>query len=269
MIPLLSLLQDAQAFLSLSGVQNPRREAEDLLAFALGCSRLDLLLWRDEELNPKQIAHFLQLVRDRGQRIPFAYLTKQVDFFGLQFEIDSNVLIPRIETEELVEAIVRSNPQGRWLDLCCGSGAIGLSLKHECPHLDVTLADISPAALEVAQRNAQRQHLKVHFVQSDLMKDVHGLFDGIVCNPPYLSAREWFLVEEEVRQEPKLALVGGVTGYEYYEQLASTVKVSHVWLEIGANMGSRVLQLFLDQGYQGKIFLDAFGRERYLYLQRS
>lgn len=262
------ILQLVGAYLAEKGIERPKREAEELVADQLCCKRIDLFLQFDRPLSEEELSSCRAALKERANHTPLAYISGKVEFFGLILEVNSSVLIPRPETELLVEMIVKERPTGRLLDLCCGSGAIGLALKHHLPHLEVTLADISQSAVEVAQKNKEQLALNVTIVQSDLLSHLNQSFDVIVCNPPYISEQDYPSLSQEVRKEPKQALVGGSTGYEYYEKLADILDCKRVFFEIGSGMGERIKSLFEKKGYAVELTPDYAGHDRYLSLRR-
>ena len=192
-------LQSLEKFFSQKKIETPKTDAELLLAFVLGCKRLDLFLHWENLLSESQLGTLRALSLRRGKREPLQYIIGSVDFFGQTIQVDSRVLIPRPETEELVfqlKAFFEQKTPTRGLDLGTGSGVIAIALASIFPEITMTAADISKEALDLAYDNALQNRLqeRIQFVHSDWFQNVHGTFDVIVANPPYLS-------EEEV-QEP-------------------------------------------------------------------
>lgn len=229
-------------------------DAHDVAAHLLGVKRLELYSLLDKEL-PEEPFKRLQ----EGE--PAAYIIGHVDFFGCFIAVNPHVLIPRQETEQLVAKIV--NPRGRLLDLCSGSGAIGLSLKKKYPELEVVLADISEEALAVARSNAKTNEVTVELVQSNFLEGVEGLFDHIVCNPPYVTEEEWQDIDTK-DFEPRIAFIGGL---DFYRQLAAKAGFfmkpgGTLWLEIGASQGEAVKALFA--GLPHRLEKDWAGHDRFL-----
>lgn len=255
-------------YLEEKGIERSKREAEELVADQLGCKRIDLFLDFEKILTAEELERCRAALKERATHTPLPYIKGSLEFFGVNLIVTPDVLIPRPETERLVELVIASNPSGKVLDLCCGSGAIGLALKKALPTLDVTLADISPEALLIAQKNAQKNDLDVTLVQSDLLSELKEEFDVIVCNPPYIAEHEYAGLSEEVKKEPKLALVSGDFGYECYEKLAQIAQSPAIFLEIGTGMGKRVASFFEEKGYKSVLTHDYAGHERYLSLRR-
>ncbi len=255
---------------------SPRKEAEYLLSEFLGMRRLDLYLNFERPLEESELEQFRERLKRRGKGEPGQYIHGSVEFYGLSLMVDSNVLIPRPETEILVDLVTGSIEMGKsLLDLCCGSGCIGLSLKNKFPELLVSLSDISEEALAVARKNGKG--LDVQFFQGNLLEPLQNQkFDYIVCNPPYISTQEYQSLSPEVREfEPKLALIGGDSGLEVYARLAAVLPdhlnaKGKVWLEIGSGQGQAVLDLFSGSCWTvRKLEKDWAGHDRFILLERE
>ncbi len=216
-------LQAARARLAATS-RNPRRDAEVLLAHVLRCDQAALLTHPERLLSPDESDQLESFLKRRLASEPMQYITGSQEFFGLLFEVTADVLIPRPETEHLVEAALEHiSPEvnARIIDVGTGSGAIAISLAHVRPQSYVTAVDLSPAALEVARRNAQRHGVldRVAFLQSNLLAAIEDAdFDMVVSNPPYIAEGE--VLEVQVFDyEPHAALYSGPTGLEVYERL--------------------------------------------------
>jgi release factor glutamine methyltransferase len=238
--------------LTAAGIDTPRLDAEVLLAHAMGTDRLALLTDRDAVVEGPAIRVFQDAVRRRAVgREPVAYITGVKGFRHLDIAVDPRVLIPRPETETLVEAAMEALPQGaRVVDVGTGSGAIALALKDERPDLDVVATDVSEDALAVARANAERLALDVAFAQADLLAGV-GSFDAVVSNPPYVEdAAE--LAAEIVRHEPSLALRAGPDGLDVLRALvpaAAAMSAEILAVEVGAGQAGAVERLARDAGF--------------------
>jgi release factor glutamine methyltransferase len=227
--------------------RNPRRDAEVLLAHLLGCDHAALLTHPERLLSPAESDRLEGLLKRRLACEPMQYITGSQEFFGLLFEVTPDVLIPRPETEHLVEAALEHiGPEGkaRIVDVGTGSGAIAVALAHARPRAQVTAVDLSPAALEVARRNAQRHGVleRVVFLQSDLLSAIDCAdFDLVVSNPPYIAEGE--VLEPQVfNYEPRSAIYAGPTGLEVYERLipqAHTVLKPEGWLLLEIGFGQQ------------------------------
>ena len=230
-----------------------RLEAQLLLAHVLKCKKVDLLV-RYEEIpaEPQRVA-FRELIKRRVDGLPVAYLVGFREFYLLEFEVSPAVLVPRPETETLVaEAIKLLKPLATpmVLDLCTGSGCIGISVAHQKTDARVTLADVSPDALDVAKRNAKKHGVesRLHFRQGDLFTALPAgsQFDAILCNPPYIAPGELATLAPDVREhEPRLALDGGPDGLAFYRRIAAEVEKhlspgGMLMLEIGSTQDEAV-----------------------------
>jgi release factor glutamine methyltransferase len=236
--------------------KNPRRDAELLLAHLLDWDQAALLTHPERVLSPPEADQFESMLRRRLASEPVQYITGVQEFFGLPFEVSPAVLIPRPETEHLVEAVLErfsreSSP--RIVDVGTGSGAIAVALAHAIPRSRVTAVDLSSAALEVAQRNAKRHGVldRLTLLESDLLASIESAkFEVVVSNPPYIADGE--VLEPQVSNyEPRSALYAGPTGLEIYERLipqARRVLKPQGWLmlEIGYGQSPALLKLLSD-----------------------
>jgi release factor glutamine methyltransferase len=215
--------------------------------------------------------------KDPKMNMPRAYVEGSVFFFDLKLKVSPVCLIPRQESELLVERALQRFPlQGNILDLCSGSGALGLAIKKLRPSLDVTLADISKEAILLSKENARENGLEVEFIQGDFLEPLKGrVFDGIICNPPYVTEDEYKYLDPSVKDfEPKLALVGGEDGLKFYKKLAKEVffhlKIGgFLCLEIGKDQGKSVEELFSDSDFKGKkVEKDYSSHDRFFFLEK-
>lgn len=249
-------LRLGEARLAAAGVPDPRLDAEYLLAGVLLKPRLSVCLAKMDELSPAHWAQFEALLSRREAREPLQYIQGEQSFYGRIFHCDSRALIPRPETELLCEkaiAALKELPRpAQVLDLCCGTGAIGLTLALECPSCQVTLTDLSRDALALAQENAQLLKAACRFMQGDLFAAVGDeRYHLIVSNPPYIPAQECRVLQEEVRKEPLMALDGGHDGLDFYRRIAREAPahlLSGGWLmlEIGYDQGDTVPALLAE-----------------------
>jgi release factor glutamine methyltransferase len=276
MITLLEIIRRSETFLANHGIERPRHLAEEIIADALGMKRLDLYLQFDRPLTEEELASLRRVVMRGAQQEPLAYIAGCVDFAGVKLKVDRSVLIPRPETEILVETVVltlQALPlEGKVLwDMCCGSGCIGIALKARFPLLKVVLSDVSEAALETARLNAQGADIT--FKQGDLFAPfVEEMCDFFVCNPPYISECEFAHLPATVRKwEPSQALLAGPTGLEYYEQIACCLRSylnlqGLAWLEIGRGQGTSVANIFNSQGWHCQITPDWAEHDRFAFI---
>lgn len=223
-----------------------------LLSNILSLSKMELLLRKNEMLNEIQYQELEKQINLLKSGKPVQYIIGNVDFFGTNVIVNENVLIPRFETEELVENvykyIIENNLlNANVLDLCCGSGAIGLSLKNKIKTLNVTLSDISDGALEVTRKNSKLLGLDVNIVKSDLLKDINDKYDIIVSNPPYIMIDEE--IEDIVKNnEPHLALYAGIDGLDCYRKILMNIEKNLnknylVAFEIGYSQKNEIFEL--------------------------
>lgn len=253
---IVEILKLSSDFLEKQGISGARRDAEELLSSELGLSRMELYLQHDRPLTDKELEGCRKKIVRRGKGEPLAYILGFVDFFDCRIEVTPSVLIPRPETEILVDKIVNAlspieKQNNVLLDLCCGSGCIGLALKKRFPELHVILSDISPDALTLAKRNSLNNGLDVEFLQGDLLTPLVGRsIDYVVCNPPYISEEEYQTLDPQVKNyEPKLALTDSGIGTTFYHRLNNELPVylkpgGHVWLEIGYQQGPLMASIF-------------------------
>ena len=274
-----AILQAVEAF-EKAGVPDPRIDAELILCHLTGMSRMSMLMQGTKTLTSEQEQRFSSLLLSRTQRKPLQYLLGTQVFYGLDFQVDSRVLIPRQETETLCEWGINhlrslKKPNVKALDLCTGSGAIAITLKHECPHADVTAADLSMDALTVASSNAKLNQTDIRFVQGDLWQPVEGeVFDLILSNPPYIPTQDCDALQQEVMQEPRMALDGGLDGLDFYRRIANSA-LSHlssdgmISVEVGISEAQDVASLFINAGLiDVQIIKDLYGVERIVSARR-
>ena len=202
-------------------------ETKMLLSKVTGYDTLELINHLHEELNEKNEKDYKRLIQVRLNNYPVQYITNSVNFYGLELYVDESVLIPRFETEELVENSIKlikeTFKEPKVLDLCCGSGAIGLSIKSKIPDAIVKISDISKDALVVAQKNCNDLNLNVEIIESDLFNNINEKFDCIISNPPYIKTNEE--IESIVKNnEPNIALYGGNDGLDYYRRILRDIK---------------------------------------------
>ena len=261
--------------LQAAGIEEAALDARLLLEAVCGTDRNDLLVHGEQPVAPEAEEKYFGWIGKRAGRIPLQQLTGEQDFMGLTFTVNENVLIPRQDTEILVEEVLKELHDGmRVLDMCTGSGCILLSLLHysnDCEGLGV---DLSAEALEVAGRNVLKvltpekaEH--VHFLQSDLFEKVEGKFEIIVSNPPYIASAEVDRLMPEVRDhEPRMALDGSADGLVFYrkitEQAGSYLKEGgKLCFEIGYDQGDEVRELMETHGFADvQVLKDLAGLDR-------
>ncbi len=254
---LLKLLRWMTDYFAEKGIDNPRLDAELLLAHVLQLDRVGLYLNYDRPLVAEELDIIRPLVKRRGQREPLQYLLESTEFWSLEFIVTPDVLIPRADTEILVEETLgRAGSEGQLLDVGTGSGAIVISLASELPDWQMVGLDISTAALAIARKNLEKHQVadQVKLLQGDLAELPVQQYDLIVSNPPYIAEKEWDELMPEVRCfEPQLALLAENNGLDCYQKLAdqaiSRLK-SHGWLlvEVGYQQAEAVKKIFVASG---------------------
>lgn len=236
-------------------IENPRLDAEILLAHVLKWRRLDLYVNAEKVLPLESILRFNDMITQRLEKIPVAYLTGAKEFMGLSFAVNEKVLIPRPETEILTEIVgefLRERGGGNFADLGAGSGAIFVSILKFVKSARASAVDISSEALKVAKFNAEKFHVedRAEFFCGDLFEPLEGrIFDAIVSNPPYIPTRELESLQAEVQREPKSALDGGADGLDFYRRIISDapkflINGGLLAVEVGFNQSSAVKNLF-------------------------
>lgn len=264
--------------LQAAGIEEAALDARLLLEAVCGTDRNDLLVHGEQPVSPEAEEKYLNWIRQRAEHIPLQQLTGEQDFMGLTFSVNEHVLIPRQDTEILVEEVLKELHDGmRVLDMCTGSGCILLSLLHysnDCEGLGV---DLSAEALEVAGRNVLKvltpekaEH--AHFLQSDLFEKVEGKFEIIVSNPPYIASAEVEKLMPEVRDhEPRMALDGTEDGLYFYRRIIEEagkhlVSSGMLFFEIGYDQGQAVSELMREHGYREvQVVQDYAGLDRVVY----
>jgi len=254
-------LSDATAALAAAGCDTPRLDAEVLLSFVLGVGRERLVIDAGSELDGQTLAGFAAVVARREAREPVAYILGRKPFRRISVVVDRRVLIPRPETELLVEVALSLGRGARVADVGTGSGAVALALKEERPDLSVVGVDVSADALEVARANAAELGLDVEFIRADLLEGVTRRFDAVVSNLPYVAEGSALPPEIEL-YEPPLALFGGPDGMDMVRRLLPMVAdIPLIALEVG--LGEAVASLVADAGFSSvEILRDLAGHER-------
>lgn len=260
-------------------VENPRWDADLLLGHILHQRREQLYLEREGHLKDEDLALYQDLIRRRSQREPLQYIVKHQEFMGLDFYVDERVLIPRADSEVLIEKVLESRKVWpsevgpRIVDICTGSGALAISIAHYWPEAEVTGTDISSDALQVAQFNGEKLGVKVEWRQGDFLEPIKGeRWDIIISNPPYIGMDEYQSLSPEVKQEPSLALVADEDGLAFYRKLAQEARTllnpqGSIFLEIGWLQGAKVAEFFRQEGFQVDIYQDYGNRDRVLWVR--
>jgi release factor glutamine methyltransferase len=255
----LEVLQATTAYFKKHDIESPRLNTEHLLAHVLGRKRIELYLEFERELTESELAPLRDLVKRRGEGEPLQHLLGTVEFSGHVFLCDKRAMVPRPETEELVEILKAEiqNPKSKVVDVGTGSGVIALSLAANFPEAHVVAVDVSHEALSLAQENAARLTLgdRVQFLKSHLLENVEGKFDLIVANLPYISAQHRNTLSREVLHDPEVALFAGERGDEILRELIDNGR-SHLRaggmlaLEIGPGQSEALLSALAEKNYR-------------------
>lgn len=249
-------------------IEEPRRKVKVLLTFLKGIRVDDWICFQEEEAEEELVCNFYQKLEKLKQGYPIQYMTGKQEFMKKSFWVSPDVLIPQPDTEILVEETLAEigEKSFRILDLCTGSGCIGISIASYARNIQkVVMSDVSLRALEIAKKNAQNNHVfeKVELVQSNLFENIQGKFDGIVSNPPYIPTDVIGTLSKEVQNEPSLALDGGKDGLAFYKRILEKADLylnpgGFLFLEIGYDQKEALRDLWNKQMQRGKTKLTNF-----------
>lgn len=269
------ILKWTEQYFKEKGIESPRLDAEVLLSHILGRERIYLYVHFDEPLEPTELARYREAIKQRVQRVPVAYIIGEKEFMGLTFRVTADTLVPRPDTEILVQAAVeRLRAHGeapRFADIGTGSGAICLSVLHFLPKAQADTVDISPAARAVAEENAAALEVadRVTFHTGDLLAPLAGqCYDAILSNPPYIPDGDIAALAPEVRlKEPHTALAGGKDGLDFYRRLTADAPAllkdgGFLAVEIGIHQAAPVAALAVPAFSRTEILKDYAGIER-------
>ncbi len=267
------LIHQAVQMLASKGITDARNDSWLLAEYVFEITKADYYMNPGMTVEQEKSKRYMALVKKRADKIPLQYITGEQEFMGLNFTVNENVLIPRQDTELLVEKTAEYvrmlEGQVKVLDMCTGSGCIAISVDKLCPDAQVTAADISYKALAVALENNKKNKADVCFVQSNLFDNIEGCFDIIVSNPPYIKTGELSDLMEEVREhEPMLALDGDNDGLKFYRQIAKKLdrylkKKGRIFFEIGYDQGQKVPEILEKYGFRDiRVFQDLSGNDR-------
>lgn len=245
-----------------------------LLKYILKKDDLYLLTHNEDLVDVEDERLFLKFIEERKQGKPIAYITREKEFMGFSFKVTQETLIPRPDTEILVTEAVEQIKEKKYtkiLDLCSGSGAIGLSIAKILEFTNVTLSDINKEALLISKENGVRLDVqdRLKYVESDLFKEIHEKFDLITCNPPYINLEDYTNLSKNVKEyEPEIALYGGITGLDFYEEISREAKNyltygGMIIFEIGYDQSQEVEKMLKNNNFKSiKTLKDLSGRDR-------
>jgi release factor glutamine methyltransferase len=264
-------------FLDQKGISRSRLIVQELMCHCLGLDKLALFMSFDKPLEEIELQNIRSGLTQVSRGKPIEQVVGVVDFYGCKIHVNEHVLIPRPETEILIDMICKGvDREGLHVwDICTGTGCLGISFKKRFPNCFVSISDISSESLKVASFNSVKNMVDVEIFQGDLFHPFQGRnADLIICNPPYISDDEYVNLDSSVKDyEPKIALTSGPTGLEFYERLSRELP-SHlhsggrVYLEIGSGQGDALLNLFSDSFWtQKKIINDWAGHNRFFFLE--
>lgn len=272
-------LWTGEYILSQAHIEDPKTDAWLLLEAICKIDRNFYFMHQDDELTQEQKQEYGLLLAKRAERVPLQYIIGHQEFMGLDFVVNSNVLIPRQDTELLVEhAIELLDENWKVLDLCTGSGCIAVSIAHYGSEKNISVmgTDISKAALLVAKENAIHNHVQIEWIRSDMFERVTGKYNMICSNPPYIPTKVLEELQPEVRDfEPYLALDGSDDGYHFYRSIAGEAgsrleEGGHLLLEIGHDQAVVVCGLLKEAGFIGiEIKKDLSGFDRLILCQKG
>lgn len=261
-----------------NNVESPKLKARLLLQYVLDKPRQYIIVYDNKEIDKQQQWQYFVNIEKLTKGIPLQHITHRQEFMKMDFFVDENVLIPRPDTEILVEEVIKiaqkyNSP--RILDLCTGSGAIAISLKKYIPSAQVYAVDISKKALEIAKKNAHRLEAEVKFIESNLFEKIKNeKFDIIVSNPPYIKKSDINYLSQEVQKEPQIALDGGYDGLDFYRKISyqaiDYLKFgSYLCFEIGYDQKEEVLEILKGIEHYTKTYCkkDLCGNDRVVITQ--
>lgn len=262
--------QKGEKLLQAAGITDAKTDAWLLLEMVAHIDHSFYFMHSGDEVEPEVLSEYERVLEKRAEHVPLQYITGEQEFMGMTFHVNSNVLIPRQDTETLVEETLKVvEPNMKVLDLCTGSGCVLLSILKNAPTVTGVGSDISKQALLVAKENAKLHELDAEWVRSNLFDNVSDMFDVIVSNPPYIAQEEILKLMPEVSQfEPLQALDGGVDGLDFYRNItreAPNYLKENGWLlfEIGYDQGEAVRHLMHEAGFEGVLVIkDLAGNDR-------
>jgi release factor glutamine methyltransferase len=244
---ILEILNWTQDFFSKSNIENPRLQAELIISHVLGLKRLELYMKYDSIVKQHHRDIIKQMIKRRRSAEPLQYILGETNFYGYQFKVDPAVLVPRPETEYLVEKIICNIGDFKSiLDIGTGSGCIAVTLAKELPDVNIDAVDISQKALENAARNAALNKAEINFFQSDIFSKIDRKYDLIVSNPPYISESSYLNLPDDVKKyEPEIALLAGKDGLFFYRKILEKAKEhlnanGKIYLEIGCDQKEEI-----------------------------
>lgn len=273
-------LKKSIELLEKNSIDESTLKAKIILANLLSKPKEYLFINENEDLDERVEQEFLKKIDKLCNNIPLQYLTNVQEFYGLDFYVDENVLIPRGDTEVLVEEVIKSvkdvKRNIKILDMCTGSGIIAITLSKFCKNVDVTAVDKSENVLNVAIKNAKKHGIyeKIKFIKSNMFENLKGRYDVIVSNPPYIESDVINTLTKDVQNEPKMALDGGKDGLDFYRNIFNNTdkflaKNGQIFLEIGYNQKESVSKIFEEKFKDIKCIKDLSGIDRVIVVNSN
>ena len=274
------LLKEGKKILNKNNIEDANLIARILLEFVLNLDRNQLLIKQEQEVEKENKEKYKYAIEKIVKGVPLQYITNSQEFMGLNFYVDENVLIPQPDTEILVEEVIKivsKENKINILDICTGSGCIGISVENAVPKAKITMSDISKKAIEIAKKNAKENNVleKIKFIESDMFENIEGKFDIIVSNPPYIETDVINTLSREVQNEPIIALNGGKDGLVFYRKLINEASKylnndGYLCMEIGYDQKEKVMELARKQEVFSKIEVikDLSGNDRVIICRK-
>lgn len=267
---ILKILNWTKDYFTGKGLENPRLNAELIISHVLEYTRLELYVHFEESVSDEHRVEIKNLLLRRAKGEPLQYVLGETEFYGFRMFVTPEVLIPRPETEYLVEKIVKEHSSiPSILEIGSGSGCISIALKKNFPEAEITSVDISDEALKIAQKNAEENEVEINFIESDIFQNIEGKFKVIVSNPPYIPDYEYKELSSEILEfEPKLALEADDDGLFFYKKIIREspeylLPGGYLYFEIGYNQGKRIKEFAKSNGFgEIEIVNDLNGFER-------
>lgn len=274
------IINQGKLVLEKAGVTDAVTDSWLLAEFVFGITKSGFYINPDVKTDSEKADRYMELINKRADKIPLQHITGIQEFMGFDFKVNENVLIPRQDTELLVENAVEYinslNRKVKVLDMCTGSGCIAISVDKMCPLAEVTAVDISDKALEVARENGRSNDADVEFIQSDLFENISDKFDVIISNPPYIETAVVETLMEEVREhEPMLALDGDADGLKFYRIISEKAKDylgegGIIMYEIGYDQGVTVPEILEENKFKDiKVYKDLSGNDRVVIARKE
>lgn len=278
---LYAVYREAVKAFSDSSISSPEFDAQQLVQYCFGYNKTGLLMHSGAEVDDVKLIHFEDCVKRRCNHEPLQYIIGMWDFYKYSFKVGEGVLIPRPETELLVDFAIDKIQKNKFeiiFDLCCGSGCVGLSVAKACPNVKVYCMDISDDALSYTRRNKELLDVdNVSVIKGDVLSGTSFLGlprpDLILSNPPYIRTNEIDTLQQEISYEPVLALDGGEDGLVFYRALSDLWyplinRGGYMAMECGEEQAADILSLYVDKAEKGRVIKDAAGHDRVIALAR-